>query len=170
MLLDFDPDVVGVSSQPFWLHWTAADGATHRHAPDFFARLADGSGLVVDVRPDERVTAKAAAAFGVTARACEQVGWQYRRVGRVDPALAANVRWLAGYRHPRCLHRARAEALLRVFSTTRELADGVGEVGDPIAVLPVAFHLLWTRALVTDLEGAVLGGRSLVSMAQVRAG
>jgi hypothetical protein len=169
MLLDFDPDVIGVSSQPFWLHWTAADGVAHRHVPDFFARLTDGCGVVVDVRPDERVTAQAAEAFAVTARACEQVGWQYRRVGKADPVLAANVRWLAGYRHPRCFHQARGEALLRAFSTVRELSGGVSEVGDPIAVLPVAFHLLWTGALVTDLEGIVLGGRSLVRAAEGRA-
>jgi hypothetical protein len=170
MLLDFDPGVVGVSSQPFWLHWTTADGVARRHAPDFFARLTDGRGVVVDVRPDERVTAEAAAAFVVTARACEQVGWQYRRLGRVSPVLAANVRWLAGYRHPRCLHQARAEALLRVFSASRELADGVGTVGDPIAVLPVAFHLLWIGALAADLEGALLSGRSLVRTAEGHAG
>jgi hypothetical protein len=50
MLLDFDPAVVAFSSQPFWLLWH--DGKRRRrHAPDFFARLADGTGLVVDVVP-----------------------------------------------------------------------------------------------------------------------
>jgi hypothetical protein len=38
MLLDFDPGVVGYSSQPFWLHWHDAH-RRRRHAPDFFARL-----------------------------------------------------------------------------------------------------------------------------------
>jgi len=47
MLLDFDPDVVAFSSQPFWLLWH--DGKRpRRHSPGFFARLADGTGLVVD--------------------------------------------------------------------------------------------------------------------------
>ena len=32
MMLDFDPDVVAFSAQPFWLGWTDADGP-HRHAP-----------------------------------------------------------------------------------------------------------------------------------------
>jgi hypothetical protein len=35
----------------------------------------------------------------MTAAACESVGWQYRRVGAIDLVLAANVRWLAVYRH-----------------------------------------------------------------------
>jgi hypothetical protein len=54
MFLDFDPAVVGFSSQPFTLLWR--DGRRQRrHTPDFFARLADGTGVVVDVRPDERI-------------------------------------------------------------------------------------------------------------------
>ena len=41
MMLDFEPAVVAFSSQPFWLTW-AQDGGQRRHAPDYFARLADG--------------------------------------------------------------------------------------------------------------------------------
>ena len=52
MMLDFDPQVTAFSSQPFWLRWH--DGRrTRRHAPGFFARRADGTGVVVDVRPDD---------------------------------------------------------------------------------------------------------------------
>ncbi|MFE4009296.1 TnsA-like heteromeric transposase endonuclease subunit [Streptomyces sp. NPDC059112] len=49
MLLDFDPSVVGISSQPFWLFWTSDKGKGVSHAPDYFARRDDGSALVVDV-------------------------------------------------------------------------------------------------------------------------
>jgi len=42
MLLDFDPGVVGIAAQPFWLSWPDASGSTVRHAPDYFARRADG--------------------------------------------------------------------------------------------------------------------------------
>ncbi|GAA5073577.1 hypothetical protein GCM10023319_07080 [Nocardia iowensis] len=45
MALDFDPDAVGYAAQPFWLFWM--DGVKQRsHAPDFFACLADESGVV----------------------------------------------------------------------------------------------------------------------------
>ena len=54
MMLDFDPAVVAFSSQPFWLTW-AQGGRQRRHAPDYFARLADGTGVVIDVRPDDRI-------------------------------------------------------------------------------------------------------------------
>ena len=76
MLLDFDPGVVGFASQPFWLLWSGPDGSRVRsHAPDWFARLEDGLGVVIDCRPAERVRARAAAAFAATARACAEVGW-----------------------------------------------------------------------------------------------
>ncbi|MGA4960339.1 TnsA-like heteromeric transposase endonuclease subunit [Streptomyces lavendulocolor] len=46
ILLDFAPDVVGIASQPFWLHWQEGE-EKRRHAPDYFVRLADGRGRVV---------------------------------------------------------------------------------------------------------------------------
>jgi hypothetical protein len=81
MLMDFDPSVTGIASQPFWLHWQDGDGRWRRHAPDFFARRADGGGVVVDVRPDDRIPPKDAEVFRVTALACGQAGWEFRRAG-----------------------------------------------------------------------------------------
>jgi hypothetical protein len=63
VLLDFDPDVVGISSQPFWLFWTTAEGKARSHAPDYFARLADGSALVLDVRAADRIKPRDQVAF-----------------------------------------------------------------------------------------------------------
>lgn len=55
MALDFDPAmVVGIVSQPFWLRWADEAGVQVSHATDFFARRADGLGVVVDCRPVER--------------------------------------------------------------------------------------------------------------------
>lgn len=46
ILLDADPEVAGIASQPFWLHWY--DGTRkRRHAPDYFVRLADGRGRIL---------------------------------------------------------------------------------------------------------------------------
>jgi hypothetical protein len=161
MLLDFDPEVVGYSSQPFWLCWH--DGRRRRrHAPDFFARLADGSGLVVDVRADDRIEVKDAEAFAATERACGEVGWAFRRVGTVDPVFGANVRWLAGYRHPRCYRSQVAVGLLEAFSEHRALSDGVAAVGVSLLVLPVLYHLMWLQVLVTDLGSALLGPASVL--------
>ena len=51
MLMDFDPAVRAVSSQPFWLRSLDEDDRSRRHAPDFFARRHDGSAVVIDVHP-----------------------------------------------------------------------------------------------------------------------
>jgi hypothetical protein len=164
MLLDFSPQVRAFSAQPFWLLWPSG-GRVRRHAPDIFVRLADGGGLVVDVRADDKIEPEDAEAFEVTAAACESAGWGYRRVGVPDPVLAANVRWLAGYRHPRCLRGEYQAGLLEAFAAPVPLLDGALSVGDRIAVLPSVFHLMWTGVLAADLASAPLDGRSLVSAA-----
>jgi hypothetical protein len=77
MALDADPEVVGVAVQPMWLHWATESGRPVRHAPDFFARRADGTSVVIDVRADDRIGDRDAAVFAVTAQVCSQVGWDY---------------------------------------------------------------------------------------------
>lgn len=101
----------------------------------------------------------------MTARACASVGWAFRRVGNPGPVLTANVRRLAGYRHPRCSDRAVAALLVQAFAQPAPLLEGVQAVGDPIAVLPVVCHLLWTRVLQADLGTAPLGRSSLITTA-----
>jgi hypothetical protein len=159
MAMDFDPDITGIASQPFWLHWHEEDGQARRHAPDFFARKADGGGLVVDVRPDDRIPAKDAGVFRMTAAACAQAGWEFRRAGVIDPVVRANIRWLSRYRHPRCRIEPAASELLEAFTLGMPLLAGVARVGDPVAVLPAAYHLLWCRELACDMS-VLLGSAS----------
>ncbi|MEU3500226.1 TnsA-like heteromeric transposase endonuclease subunit [Streptomyces hundungensis] len=59
VLLDCAPEVGGIASQPFWLHWREA-GGKRRHAPDYFVRLADGRARVVDVRAENDVDGRTA--------------------------------------------------------------------------------------------------------------
>ncbi|WP_322751231.1 MULTISPECIES: TnsA-like heteromeric transposase endonuclease subunit [unclassified Frankia] len=152
MLLDFDPAVVGIASQPFWLSWVAPAGDAYRHVPDYFARRADGSAVVVDCRPPDRIGPRDAVKFEATRQACGLVGWEYRLVGAPERIAVGNVRWLAGYRHPR--HRlAEVAAVLRdVFARPARLMTGAERAGDPVAVLPVLFHLLWRQELTVDLS------------------
>jgi hypothetical protein len=89
MFLDFSPEVVAFSSQPFWLTWR--DERSRKHAPDFFARMADGTGLLIDVRPDDRIDENDAEVLALTRRACEAVGRSYQRIGALEPVLAANL-------------------------------------------------------------------------------
>jgi hypothetical protein len=167
MLLDFDPAVVGIASQPFWLSWTDECGSRLRHAPDYFTRRADGSAVVVDCRPVERRKARDVAKFEATAAACGRIGWQYRLVGGLDRITVSNVRWLAGYRHPRHDLPAVAPLLREVFATPTPLMAGAEAVGNPIGVLPVLFHLLWRHELTADLSTPLHQG-TLVRRAAAR--
>jgi hypothetical protein len=168
--LDFDPEIAGIASQPFWLYWTGERGG-RRHAPDYFARRADGAGVVIDVRADDRIEVADAEAFAATAKACAGLGWEFRRVGEIDPVLAGNVRWLARYRHPRCAGRAEiARRLREVFAAPALLMPGAEEVGDRMAVLPALFHLMWRQELVADLARERLGPATWVRTAGVAGG
>ncbi|WP_306192715.1 TnsA-like heteromeric transposase endonuclease subunit [Streptomyces sp. MK5] len=162
--LDCDPEVVAMASQPFRLSWRSGGGARRiSHTPDYFVRRRDGTGVVLDVRPNDRIEPEDAVKFEVTAAAWARVGWGFERVGVLDPVLAANLRWLSGYRHPRVRREPMAAELRAAFTRPRGLLAGVSAVGDPIAVLPVLFHLLWCRELAVDLEAGLLSAATQVS-------
>jgi hypothetical protein len=165
MLLDFDPEVVGFAAQPFRLLWPGGRGE-RRHVPDFFARRGDGTGMVVEVRPDHLVDPKTATVFEATATACREAGWRFHHTGGPSVVLAANMRWLSGYRHPRCHQPQIAEALLERFAEPMPLLRGAEMVGDRLAVLPVLYHLLWRHVLVTDVAAAPLSPISVVCQAK----
>lgn len=161
MALDFDPEVVGLAAQPFRLIWPHGD-QRREHVPDYFARLRDGTGVVIDVRPVGLVDAVAAEVFAATARVCAAVGWQFRQIGELDRTYAANLRWLSRYRHRRC-HQVEVAALLReVFVDPLPLLVGAEKTGDRLAVLPVLYHLIWRHVLATDLTSGPLRGDSRV--------
>jgi hypothetical protein len=167
MLLDFDPTVVGIGSQPFRLSWTDETGSPVWHVPDYFARRADGSAVVLDCRPVERRKPRDVMKFEATAAACARIGWEYRLVGAPERMLVGNVRWLAGYRHPRHDVAQVAMLLREAFATPTPLMAGAEAVGDPIAVLPVLVHLLWCHQLAADLT-VPLDGHTPVWLAGTR--
>jgi hypothetical protein len=162
MALDADAEVVGVAAQPMWLHWAAESGRPVRHDPDCFARRVDGSGVVIDVRADQRIGDRDAAVFAATAQVCAEVGWEYQRAGELGPVQAANLRWLSGYRHPRFAQPGLAARLGEVFAEPGPLLGGASAAGDPVAVLPVLFGMLWRGELAADLVGELLGPATLV--------
>jgi hypothetical protein len=161
IVLDFDPRVSGLAGQPFRLEW-GDGGRAWWHIPAWFARLDDGGALVVDCRPADRVGPATAHRLAVTARACAEVGWRHVLVHGHDRVEMGNLRWLAAYRHPRYLQERVAAGLLARFAQPGELLAGAAAVGNPIAVLPVLYHLLWRRQLRIDLRRG-LHDRTIVS-------
>ena len=100
MLLDRDHSVTGLAGRPVRLLWRGPDGAVASWVPQLFARRADGTAVLMDCpsRPGAGGPVARRAAAAVES-ACAQAGWLYRRPDPPDAVAAANVRWLAGYRH-----------------------------------------------------------------------
>lgn len=74
---------------------------------------------------------------------------------------------VAAQEYPPCPSRdspwtERADSLRQVFAEPLPLLEGERTVGDPIAVLPTLYHLLWTHTLVADLDSAPLSASSVV--------
>ncbi|MFE9446539.1 TnsA-like heteromeric transposase endonuclease subunit [Streptomyces sp. NPDC006602] len=165
MVLDRDPQVVGLSARPVRLIWRDPDsGRTLTWVPQLFARYADGRALLADCPSAAAPAAgRAARAAAVLEAACAAVGFTYRRLAPPDKVVAANVRWLAGYRHPRHSDAGRLEqAVLQAFTEPRPLMAGAAAAGEVLTALPVLYHALWHGRLAADLTRP-LGEHTLVT-------
>lgn len=157
---DRDARVVAISGQPFELTWPVGKKQA-RHVPDLFCRMLEGQVVVTDCRPVSKADEKFRHKAAVTAAACSHIGWDYRLVGEPGPVRAANLRWLAGYRHPRFGDEYLEELLVSFFASAQPLS-AARQVGDPIRVRPVLFHLLWRGRLSADL-GRPLGETTILT-------
>ena len=98
LLLDFDPRVRRLLSQPFLLEGDDR-GTNRRHIPDFLTAHADESVCVVDVKPAEKLSLpKVRDSLSWSRWVIEAHGWEYRVLSEPDPILFTNVQFLAGYR------------------------------------------------------------------------
>ena len=151
MAMDHDPLVEAFAAQPFLLEWVDHTGRC-KHTPDFFARRRDGTCVVVDCRPEDRIAPRDRELFDGTAQICATLGWEFRLVHRHDPVWLANAWWLAGYRLTRFRIEPIASALLLAAADPCPLVWAAAQVGEPIAVLPVLYHLLWRGDLQANLN------------------
>jgi hypothetical protein len=108
------------------------------HAPDYFAGLADGSALVLDVRPADRIKPRDQATFLATREVCGALGWHYEVAGAPPRSLLANVRWLASYRHRRHHLPEAAAALRAAFTAPAALQAGYGLRGLHVSRVTIA--------------------------------
>lgn len=158
MAADYDLDVVGIASQPMAFLWPRSCRPRRSHVPDFFLRLSNGDGCVVDVRDARRVDADRDQ-FALTRDACAEIGWQYRLFTGIESSVErSNLRWLSGYRHDR--HRPEARSRAAVLDAFR-FGNTLGRGADLAAksaqrsrdvLLGNVFHLIWVQELSVDLH------------------
>jgi hypothetical protein len=168
MLLDRDPAVVALACRPVELVWRENGGRVVGHAPQLMARLKNGGGLLIDCVGRGGPSARLAERARIVTAAAEAAGWRYRLAGSPDPVLVANVRWMAGYRHPRHGAGPGLPRLVAAFGSPRPAVEAVCELGDPIAVWPAVFHALWSGVLSVRLDEP-LHERVIVSTARQEA-
>lgn len=98
LLLDFEADTAAISAQPFTLYFNRRR-APASHTPDFFQRLTNGQGVLINVKSAKRIdTPEVIAQFDASRQVCEQAGWQHRIITMENEYLRSNLRLLAGYK------------------------------------------------------------------------
>lgn len=168
VLVDFDPTVEWILSQPFQMEGVDA-GVRRRHVPDFLLRLSGGRLCLVDVKPADRLgNDKVQASLGWTRRVVEGEGWEYRVCSEPDTTFSANVRFLAGYRRDTQFVRAdlaTARDALSGRGCFDEAVEAVGgRVADRMVARALVLHLLWAGWLSADLS-RLLQGSTIVEAA-----
>jgi len=151
-LLDFEPDVTALCTQPFDFEGRDQDGPW-QHVPDIYARRQDGTVLLVDVKNPTRLESPKVLRQAERTRAtCEQLGWNYRMVGEPHPQLWASISWLAGFRRPLHAGAGLVDRILSLAERPVAIGDLLSFQPSPELARPVVFHLLWHHRLVCDLS------------------
>lgn len=154
LLADFDPAVVAIAAQPFVL--IGSDGArVRRHVPDVLLVGTDGGVTVVDVKAgNKRDDPQVRAVMEWTRRVVGLRGWRFEEWYGASRVLLDNVRFLAGYRRRSVIDAGLIPRALAAVGEQASIADVERSVGgvDPVVVRPVILHLLWSGALVTELD------------------
>jgi hypothetical protein len=152
LMMDFDPAVTAIASQPFQLIGRDQSGLWH-HIPDYWAARAGRPPLVLDVRPEARSDRDSFLRLvGHTRELCGRLGWDYRLVHEVDPMLQANIDFLSAYRRPLTDPLGlRPQILAAAAAGPATIATLCAAVGEPVVVLPQLFRLCWQHRLRWDL-------------------
>ena len=146
--LDRTRTATAVASQPMWIRWPGIDRS---HAPDYFARLEDGSGLLVDVKPRALTKEKDRAAFELTRRLAGAMGWTYQIFDEMPGAFESNLRFLLRYRDPKWLEGVELAPLqegdvMTIADASTLLSSGA------VAGLGATYALIWLGHLHVDFS------------------
>jgi len=164
LIADFDPAVVAIAAQPFWLRMRIG-GQVRRHVPDFFLVRADHSAQLVNVKPVSQLAdPEVAEALEWPGRLARDHGWDYEIWSGADPVYLANLRFLAGYRRPWLLPPGVTDSVLarwRPGDTFRTLAGRASADHRPGDARAAVLRLLWERHLTADLHRPLDGGSVL---------
>lgn len=127
------PAVRAIQAQPFRLAWRDSQGTDREYVPDYLVTLADGSRIVVEVRP-ARFVAQDRSKFAAAAHSLASKQISYVVV--TDEHLADSLQQLDRL----VLRAARGNVSAERCASAIALVTNAGEAG-----------LLWSSALVSDI-------------------
>ena len=153
-MADFDAEVVGIAAQPFLVR-----DADRRHVPDFLLHRADGSVLIVNVKPAQQLAVERVAdALAWAGRVFGDRGWEHEVWSGADAQLLANVRFLRATGARRCEPAPRAATVLTAGSgLTVTAAEAALRDAGETEPRPVVLGLLWSGRLRADLAQPLVG-------------
>lgn len=161
LLADFDPDVVSILSQPFYLSATI-DGLRRVHVPDFLCVTRTRRTLLIDVKTvDALALPSVTETLSWSRLAVQGRGWDYEVWTGAPDLLLANVCFLSGFRNVKrsyteLLDDARDAA--HPGMTFEEAVSAMGARGIHEALArPALLHLLWSGWLTVDLSEPIDG-------------
>jgi hypothetical protein len=169
LALDFAGQVLDVFAQPFRLRF-ATQAGWEQHIPDFLA-VTRGGGLLVDVRPGDRIGAEDRVRFAAAAETALACGWRYvvvtgwrRHVLSCLDALSAQRRRLDD---PLGMQE---ELLAAARLSPTRFGDLVAGTALPAVARAHALHLIWQRLLGIDLAAPLTDATVVWAVAAGKAG
>lgn len=150
LALDFAGEVVDVLAQPFRLRFATREGWAG-HIPDFLAVTREG-GLLVDVRPGDRIGEEDRVKFAASRETALACGWRYVVVTGWRRHVLAGLDSLSAQR--RRLDDplgVQGELLAVARSSPAAFGDLVAATALPAVARAHALHLIWHRLLGIDL-------------------
>jgi hypothetical protein len=160
LALDFTGGLVDVLAQPFRLGFATVTGG-REHIPDFLV-LTGGGGVLIDVRPGDRIGDEDRVCFAAAREAALATGWRYLVVTGWRPHAQTNLDTLSAQRRPlRDQLSVQAELMSVAAKAPRAFGDLVAATRLPAVARAHALHLIWHHRLGIDLS-APLGDDTVV--------
>lgn len=158
MTSDFDTEVADISAQPLAILWAYRKRGPRHHVPDYFVRLSDGRGRLVDVRRPDKAEDEQ---FEMTRALCAQIGWDYEVFTGLPAQREVNLRFLAGFRADRYQPEEPLIGLLQdCYSPATSFKAGLLRAvrQTKVAKEQVHGHVLWMifhSLLLLDLDAPI---------------
>lgn len=151
LLLDFDPQVRWIVSQPLRLHFMT-QAKKRSHVPDILVRADDGLRIIDVSLPHRRADPDVRLRHEVLAEAATISGVAYEIRGVPEPIRLRNIRLLSAHRVVPWGFEEYASRVRARLDRPRALGEIETAVGPATMVRPVILHLIWKHALECDLD------------------